>query len=118
MIIMVKKIAIVGARGINNYGGFETAVGKIAPALVRKGYDVYCSCERTDCNPKMYKGANLIYFPIKMSSNYVLRKILEIFYDIYFNIYCTIFLKCDIVYSLGLGANIFVLVPRLFGKKA
>ncbi len=115
---MVKKIAIIGARGINNYGGFETAVGEIAPALVKKGYDVYCSCEKTNYNPKMYNGANLIYFPIKMSSNYVLRKILEILYDIYFNIYCTVSLKCDVVYSLGLGVNLFVLVPRLFGKKS
>ena len=113
---MTKKIAIIGARGINNYGGFETAVGEIAPSLVKKGFKVYCSCEKTDYNPKMYEDVNLIYFPIRMSSNYVLRKILEILYDVYFNIYCTIFLRCDIVYSLGLGVNIFVLVPRLFGK--
>lgn len=115
---MAKKIAIIGARGINNYGGFETTVGEIAPALVKKGFDVYCSCEKSDDNPKSYKGANLIYFPIKMSSNYVIRKILEIIYDIYFNIYCTIILRCDVVYSLGVGANIFVLVPRIFGKKS
>lgn len=115
---MAKKIAIIGARGINNYGGFETTVGEIAPALVKKGFDVYCSCEKSDNNPKSYKGANLIYFPIKMSSNYVIRKILEIIYDIYFNIYCTIILRCDVVYSLGVGANIFVLVPRIFGKKS
>lgn len=118
MIFMTKKIAIIGARGINNYGGFETAVGEIAPALVKKGYEVYCSCEKTDCNPKTYQGANLIYFPIKMSSNYVLRKVMEILYDMYFNIYCTISLKCDVIYSLGLGANMFVLFPRLFGKKS
>lgn len=115
---MSKKIAIVGARGINNYGGFETAAGKIAPALVKKGYEVYCSCEKTDHNPKTYESVNLIYFPIKMSSNYLLRKILEIIYDIYFNIYFTIYVKCDIIYSLGLGANVFVLFPRLFGKKS
>lgn len=115
---MSRKIAIIGARGINNYGGFETAVGEIAPGLVKKGFDVYCSCEKSDNNPKSYKGANLIYFPIKMSSNYVIRKILEIIYDIYFNIYCTIILRCDVVYSLGVCANIFVLVPRIFGKKS
>lgn len=115
---MVKKIAIIGARGINNYGGFETMVGEIAPALVKKGFDVYCSCEKDEYNPKQYKGANLIYFPIKMSSNYIIRKILEIVYDVYFNIYCTVILRCDIVYSLGVGANLFVLIPRLFGKKS
>lgn len=115
---MAKKIAIIGARGINNYGGFETIVGEIAPALVKKGFDVYCSCEKNDYNPEYYCGAKLIYFPIKMSSNYIFRKLLELLYDIYFNIYCTIILKCDTVYSLGVGANIFVLVPRMFGKKS
>lgn len=119
MIYMAKKkVAIIGARGINNYGGFETMVGEIAPALVKKGFDVYCSCEKSNQNPKSYKGANLIYFPFKMSSNYIIRKILEIIYDIYFNIYCILVLKCDIVYSLGVGVNIFVLVPRILGKKS
>lgn len=116
---MTKKIAIVGARGINNYGGFETAVGKIAPALVKKGYVVYCSCEKNEIdNPKTYEGVNLIYFPLNMNQNYILRQFLEILYDIYFNIYCTIFLRCDLVYSMGVGANVFTLVPRLFGKKS
>ncbi|AFD00208.1 Glycosyltransferase [Methanocella conradii HZ254] len=114
-----KKIAIVGARGIGNYGGFETFVSELAPRLVNKGFKVYCSCEKNGIGELPYhKGVKLIYFPIKISNNYLLRKLFEILYDIYFNIACPIYFKCDIVYSLGVGANIFVLFPRLLGKKS
>jgi len=109
-----KRIGIVGARGIANYGGFETFVAELAPRLVEKGYEVYCSCERDDELKKDYKGAKLVYFPIKMPSNYQLRKIVEFFYDIYFGFLFTF--KCDVVYFLGFSANIFTLFPRLFGK--
>lgn len=111
-----KRIGIVGARGIANYGGFETFVAELAPRLVEKGYEVYCSCERDDELKKDYKGAKLVYFPIKMPSNYQLRKIVEFFYDIYFGFLFTF--KCDVVYFLGFSANIFTLFPRLFGKKS
>lgn len=109
-----KRIGIVGARGIANYGGFETFVAELAPRLFEKGYEVYCSCERDDELKKDYKGAKLVYFPIKMPSNYQLRKIVEFFYDIYFGFIFTF--KCDVVYFLGFSANIFTLFPRLFGK--
>ncbi len=109
-----KSIGIVGARGIANYGGFETFVAELASRLVEKDYEVYCSCERDDELNKDYKGAKLVYFPIKMPSNYQLRKIVEFFYDIYFGFLFTF--KCDAVYFLGFSANIFTLFPRLFGK--
>ncbi|MCE7699810.1 MAG: DUF1972 domain-containing protein, partial [Methanobacterium paludis] len=89
-----KKIAIVGARGIANYGGFETFVSELAPRLVKKGFDVYCSCEKDDVMSAEYKGAKLIYFPIKMPLNYQLRKFVEFFYDIYFGFICSF--KCDV----------------------
>jgi rhamnosyltransferase len=111
-----KKIAIVGARGIANYGGFETFVSELAPRLVKNGFEVYCSCEKDIRMPSKYKGANLIYFPIKMSSNYQLRKVIEFFYDIYFGLICSF--KCDIIYFLGFSVNIFTFFPRLIGKKS
>lgn len=114
-----KKIAIIGARGIANYGGFETMVAELAPRLVERGFDVYCSCEKNGSKlEKTYKGAKLIYFPLFMPSNYKARKIFEIIYDIYFNLVCPTYYKCDVVYSLGTGANLFTIVPRLFGKKS
>lgn len=109
-----KSIGIVGARGIANYGGFETFVAELASRLVEKDYEVYCSCERDDELKKDYKGAKLVYFPIEMPSNYQFRKVVEFFYDIYFGFLFTF--KCDVVYFLGFSANIFTLFPRLFGK--
>ena len=115
-----QKIAIVGARGIGNYGGFETFISELAPRLVNSGFEVYCSCEKNSAEdlPDFYKGVKLVYFPIKMPYNYLLRKIFEILYDIYFNLFCSLHLKCDVIYSLGVGASIFVLFPRLMGKKS
>lgn len=111
-----KKIAIVGARGIANYGGFESIVKEISSRLSEKGYDVYCSCEKDDKLDKKYGDVNLVYFPIRIPEKYgIKRKILHILYKIYFGIYFSVFKKCDIVYFLGVSQNIFTIVPRLFG---
>jgi rhamnosyltransferase len=112
-----KKVAIIGARGISNWGGFETAAREIAPRLAERGYEVYCSCEKNSCDLDAYKGVKMIYFPVRMPKNYELRKIFEVFYDLYFMIVCSTVLNCDIVYSLGYNANILACIPRLFGKK-
>lgn len=111
-----KKIGIVGARGIANYGGFETFVSELAPRLVSKDFDVYCSCEKDDEMLPEYKQANLVYFPVKMPQNYQLRKFLEFFYDLYFGFLFSF--KCDVVYFLGFSANLFTFFPRLLGKKS
>jgi rhamnosyltransferase len=110
------KLAIIGARGIGNYGGFETVVSELAPRLVERGYVVYSSCEKSGNEEQLkeYKGVKLIYFPIKPPANYTLRKIFEIIYDIYFITKCSLF--CDVVFALGIGGGIFLFVPRLFGK--
>lgn len=110
------KIAIIGARGIGNYGGFESVVSELGPGLVKRGHTVYCSCEKSENEEETpeYFGVKKIYFPIKPPSNYTFRKAFEIFYDIYFIIKCSFF--CDIIYTLGCGASIFLLIPRLFGK--
>ncbi len=111
-----KKIGIVGARGIANYGGFETFVAELAPRLVKKGFKVYCSCEKDEKTPQEYEGVTLSYFPFHMPSNYNFRKILEFFYDIYFGFIFSF--KCDSIYFLGPTANIFTFFPRIFGKKS
>lgn len=114
---MSKKVAVIGARGISNWGGFETAAREIAPRLVERGYNVYCSCEKNSCDLDTYKGVKMIYFPIRMPKNYELRKIFEVLYDLYFIIISSTVLNCDVVYSLGYNANILMSVPRLLGKK-
>ena len=114
---MSKKVALIGARGISNWGGFETAAREIAPRLVERGYDVYCSCEKNSCDLDTYKGVQMIYFPFRMPKNYELRKIFEVLYDLYFILISSTTLDCDVVYSLGYNANILMSVPRLLGKK-
>lgn len=109
------KIAITGARGVGNYGGFETVVGELAPRLVEMGFDLYCSCEKTqNGKSKLYKGVNLIYFPLAPPKNYTARKVFEILYDIYFVTKCSFF--CDLIYHLGIGAGPFLMIPRILGK--
>jgi rhamnosyltransferase len=111
------RIAIIGVRGISNYGGFETYVAELGPFLTEKGFQVYTSCEIPDNNklPREYKGINLLYFPLKPPKNYFLRKIFEMIYDAYFILKCSFF--CDIIYVLGLGGHIFLLFPRLLNRK-
>lgn len=113
------KIAISGARGIANYGGYESFVSEISKRLSKKGYEVYCSCEKDDNESKLVKheDVNLVYFPIKIPQNYgIRRKVLHSLYKIYFAFYFSLFKKCDIVYFLGVAQNIFTVVPRIFGK--
>lgn len=112
-----KKIAIVGARGIANYGGFESFVREIATRFSIEGYDVYCSSEKTGNLSDKYQDVNLVYFPIRMPENYgIKRKILHLTYKIYFSIYFSLFKKCDVIYFLGAAQSIFTIIPRLFGK--
>lgn len=112
-----KKIAIVGARGIANYGGFESFVREIATRLTDEGYDVYCSSEKEENLINEYKGVNLTYFPFNIPADYgIRRKILLLCYKAYFAFYFSICKECDIVYFLGSGQSIFTILPRLFKR--
>lgn len=113
------KIAIVGARGINNYGGFETAVAEIGPRLVKEGFEVYCSAEKeNDDLVNEFKGVKIYYFPVKIPKTGVLRTILEVYYDFYYNFIAAHRLQCDYVYTLGICGSVCTVIPRLFGKKS
>lgn len=109
------KIAIVGARGIGNYGGFETVVSELAPRFAENGYEVYCSCEKSgQCNANLKNGVNLCYFPLPPPKSYFFRKIFEIIYDLYFILRFSI--GCDIIYQLGIGGGPLLFLPRIFGN--
>jgi glycosyltransferase involved in cell wall biosynthesis len=107
------RLAVIGERGIANYGGFESYVAELAPRLSAHGFDVTCSCEKgRPEQPSSYKGTKLRYFPFKPPRNYTHRKMFEIIYDIYFILRC----DYDIVYGLNCNAGPFYLFPRLLGK--
>jgi rhamnosyltransferase len=112
-----RTVGIVGARGIDNYGGYERMLADLVPRLVQKGYRVRCTCEQPedgDC-PNDYMGAKLDYFPLKAPKNYTLRKAFELLYDSYF--IARYSLVCDIIYVLGIYGGASLLIPRLLGKE-
>ena len=111
-----RAIAIVGGRGIGNYGGFETFVKEVAPLLHDKGIEVYSTCEK-DGGPMVpeFKGVKLVYFPISPPKNYSVRKIFEVLYDFYF--LATSVRYADRIILLGTLGAPMVFFPRLFGKK-
>ncbi len=110
------KIAIIGSRGIPaKYGGFETFTEIISTELVKKGHDIYVSCEHSDQKIEEYKGVNLFYFPLKSHDNPALRILYEFFYDGYSLLWAS--RRADCIYMLGYSASLFFFIPRLFGKK-
>lgn len=112
------SIAIIGSRGIpNNYGGFECFTEHISHRLVKKGYEVYVSCEHPEIDnpPKTFKDVNLYYFPIKHPSSNILGMLYEIMYDVYSMIYASLY--ADQIYMLGYSAAPFFFIPKLFGKQ-
>lgn len=112
-----ERVGIVGARGIDNYGGYERILADLVPRLVQKGYRVRCSCEQPERGGRVadYKGATLDYFPLKAPTNYTLRKAFELLYDSYFILrYSQV---CDIIYVLGIYGGLSLLLPRLLGRE-
>ena len=109
------KIAIVGARGIANYGGFETVVAELAPRLHDLGYEVYCShrLQADGENPARTRGVNLLYFPLRFPRGNILGRIFDVLYDWYFTAKCAFLTRCDTVYCLGLGAGLSLPIARL-----
>jgi rhamnosyltransferase len=89
----------------------------LIPRLVRKGYDVRCSCEKPASGARVADntGATLDYFPLEAPARYTSRKAFELLYDIYFVL--TYALVCDVVYVLGIYGGPALLVPRLLGKQ-
>ncbi len=64
----MKKVAIIGTQGVPaQYGGFETLVenllGKYCPAEVE--YTVFCSSRDYAERKEVYKGAKLVYIPLR-----------------------------------------------------
>jgi glycosyltransferase involved in cell wall biosynthesis len=60
------KIAILGARGMpSTYGGYETFIQELAPALAEMGHQVtvYCRRKLFAERPRVYKGVRLVYLP-------------------------------------------------------
>ncbi len=103
---MNKKFFIIGTQGIPaNYGGLETFAHEISIRLVKRGFDVYVTCEKiTDKNegPSEFEGVKLIYvnapnnnFRTMVSDSRAISKCLKIAE------------KDDVIYILGYGVGPF-----------
>lgn len=100
------KIAIVGAVGLPaNYGGFETLAENLT-SLIKYNHEVYVYCSSKAYKRKIreYKGASLIYIPLKANGWQ------SVLYDIISILHAS--LRCDRVLVLGGSAGIFIPLLR------
>jgi len=109
------RIAILGSRGIPAaYGGCETIAQELGSGLVKKGFEVYVSCESKGFKIKpygTYQGVRLVYFPVINS----LRSISEPFvYDLLSVLWAM--LRVDVIYMLGYSSVPTLILPKLFGR--
>tara|TARA_B100000900_G_scaffold73531_1_gene58585 strand:- start:3122 stop:4183 length:1062 start_codon:yes stop_codon:yes gene_type:complete len=101
----VKKVAVIGSVGLPaSYGGFETLVENIIDRKIE--FTVYCSGKHYQKRYKKYKGAFLVYVPIKANG------ISSIFYDV-FSILHAIFNGHKTILVLGYPAAILFPIIRL-----
>jgi len=113
------RIAIIGARGIGNYGGFETMVSELAPRLVEKGYEVHFSSRSLEEGAPPVHSAEMkaMYFPFRFPRSGLARSAFEALYDWYFGVKCSLFMKCDSVYCLGTSVGYALPLMRLSRSK-
>ena len=113
-----ERIAIIGARGLSNYGGFETFVGEFAPRLARRGYSVFVSHRNENGTRgfRMVDGVRVLYFPLRFPRNSKLGRLFEVLYDWYFVLLCAIRIQCQVIYCLGIAAGPVLPLARLFGS--
>lgn len=114
-----RKVAIIGARGIANYGGFETLVSELAPRLRERGYEIMCSHRWVDqaSRTREFRGVTPLYFPFRFPKSILFSRFFELLYDSYFLVMCSLWLKCDLIYCLGTGAGFALPIGRLAKSK-
>lgn len=108
----LKKVAIIGTNGIPaRYGGYETLSEFLVENLNEKfDFVVFCSKVQKlkEKGIKSYKGAQLIYLPLKANGYQ------SIIYDLISLIYS--FFKCDTLLVLGAPAGFFFFLNLIFRK--
>lgn len=105
----MKQISIIGTVGVPaKYGGFETLVENLIDTNIQEDfkYHIYCSKKSYTERKKSYKGANLIYIPLKANGKQ------SILYDIFSMIHASFF--SDILLILGSSGSCFFPILRLF----
>ena len=106
------KVAIIGTVGVPaNYGGFETLVENI----VRQNrsdeleYSVYCSSKNYNERHWVYRGAKVVYVPLKANG------IQSIFYDVFSVLHAL--RQADVLLVLGVSGCCILPFVRLLSRK-
>ncbi len=106
------KVAIIGTVGVPaNYGGFETLVEQ----LIRHNksddlqYAVYCSSRNYSERHWVYRGAKVVYVPLKANG------VQSIFYDVFSILHAL--RQADVLLILGVSGCCILPFVRLFSKK-
>jgi glycosyltransferase involved in cell wall biosynthesis len=106
----IQNICIVGTVGLPAcYGGFETLVENLVEEDCNKDITVYCSSKSYDKKINIYKGARLVYIPLKANGPQ------SIIYDIA-SLLHALFKRPDVVLILGVSGCIFLPLFRLVSK--
>ena len=89
------SVAFVGARGLANYGGFETLAKELGVRLADKNFKVLCSTEsESSSDSEAKRHIETVVFPLRMPSQYILRHIFEVLYDWYFAFFSFFLTRC------------------------
>jgi glycosyltransferase involved in cell wall biosynthesis len=103
-------ISIVGTVGLPAcYGGFETLVENLVEEDCNKDITVYCSSKSYAKKISTYKGARLVYIPLKANGPQ------SIIYDIA-SLLHALFKRPDVVLILGVSGCVFLPLFRLLSK--
>jgi len=112
---MKLQTALVGSRGIPaKYGGNETFVEEISKRLVKKGFDVYVSCESSRFFEDEYNGIKRIHSRSIQGKNLTIPFINDVISTLH------LLLKrknIDVVYYVAPDGVIASIIAKMFKKK-
>ena len=111
-----RTVGIVGARGINNYGGYERMLADLVHGSCRKGTRFAAAVRdpQTESSSLTTKGRNSITSRSNPRPTTPCEKRSSFFTISFFILkYAAV---CDVVYVLGIYGGVALLFPRLFGK--
>ncbi len=107
------KVAVVGSMGVPaSYGGFETLVENIIGENCSENirYTIFCSGVDMAQKLKSYRGAELIYLPLRANG------VQSIAYDVT-SLKMLLFMDFDVVLILGVSGCSFLPFFKFFSKK-
>lgn len=114
------RIAVLGMWGMNvpqrHFGGFESALGELAPRLVERGHDVTIYCRRGEYRPEwrvpMQQGIRLVYLPSPGGKNLsgVISTLLSVLHAVVIG-------RFDLLFFVNVGMGFHCALARLLGER-